>query len=94
MLISEILSLYEGTLDFKALEKRKVPLTDEEREEVMKKKAVWHHGPHGEATPAVWKSKDSKGKTVYVTNTHRVWQHSPSLKGAIGKYHSVVKQTA
>ena len=39
------------------LKERRVPLTPEERKLVMESKAVWHHGPNGEETPAVWKSK-------------------------------------
>lgn len=79
---------------FDNLKKNKKPLTDEERAEVMKAKAVWHHGLNGEATPAVWKSVDKNGKTTYITNTHRVYNTAPTLKGAIHKYHTVVKQTA
>lgn len=82
------------TKDFKQLKKGKVPLTDEERKECMNAKAVWHHGPNGEATPAVWKSKGKDGKFTYVTATHRLYQTAPTLKGAIGKYHTVVKATA
>lgn len=86
--------LFEASLDYKALKKNKVPLTDEERATVMKADAVWHHGPNGEATPAVWKGKKKSGEVVYVTNTHRLYQTAPSLKGAINKYHTVVKATA
>lgn len=76
------------------LKKNKKPLTDEEREEVMKAKAIWHHGPNGEATPAVWKSIDKNGKTLYITNTHRAAASSPTLKGAINKYHDFIKGTS
>lgn len=90
----KLLALYEATTEFKSLKKNKVALEDEEHAEVMKAKAVWHHGPNGEATSAVWKSKNSKGKSVYVTNTHRLYQTAPTLNGAINKYHTVVKDTA
>lgn len=90
----KLLTLYEATTEFKSLKKNKVALEDEEHAEVMKAKAVWHHGKDGEATPAVWKSKTSKGKTTYITNTHRLYQTAPTLKGAIKKYHDVVKDTA
>ena len=87
--------LTEKTSEFACLEKNKQPLTDEERKEVMKAKAVWHHGPSGKATPAVWKSVCPRsGDVTYVTNTHRLYQTAPTLKGAISKYHSVVKGTA
>ena len=78
---------------FDVLKKNKVELTDEERAEVMKAKAVWHHGPNGEETPAVWKS-EVDGKTWYVTNTHRAYNIRPTLKGAISRYHKFIKGTA
>ena len=74
------------------LKKNKTPLTDEERTEVMKRGAVWHHGPNGEKTPAVWKAV-VKGKTWYCCNTHRAIQIKPTLKGAI-KAFEFIKTTA
>lgn len=80
---------------FKNLQKNKKPLTDEERDEVMRSKATWHHGPKGEETPAVWKSVCPKtGKCTYVTNTHRAYNTASTLKGAIGRYHDFIKGTA
>lgn len=77
------------------LEKYRVPLTSGERALVMKRKAVWHHGPHGEATPAVWKSINPKTKkTTYITNTHRAMNTRPTLRGAISRYHRFIKSTA
>jgi hypothetical protein len=76
------------------LKKHKVPLSDEERNEVMDKKAVWHHGPNGEETPAVWKSEHPKLGTTYITNTHRAWNKASTLKGAINRYHKFIKSTA
>jgi len=79
--------------EMEKLKKNKKPLTDEEYKEVMKAKAIWHHGPNGEATPAVWKSvKD--GKEIFITNTHRAAASSPTLKGAINKYHNFIKGTS
>ena len=79
---------------FQVLKENKIPLTKEERDIVMKKKAVWHHGPHGEESPAVWKSKNSKGEIVYIVNTHRAYNKAPTLLGAIERYHKFIKMTA
>lgn len=76
------------------LKDKKVALTADEREIVMDAKAVWHHGPNGEETPAVWKSIDKKGKVTFVTDTHRAYNTAPTLKGAIGRYHDFIKGTA
>ena len=80
--------------NIKSLKNNKVPLTPEERKEVMDRKAVWHHGQQGEATPAVWKSKAKDGSFVYITNTHRAGAVEKSLKAAINKFHSFIKRTA
>jgi hypothetical protein len=77
----------------KTLKANKVKLTDEERKQVMDAKAVWHHGPSGEETPAVWKAQVGD-QTWYVTNTHRAYNTAKSLKGAISRYHKFIKTTA
>jgi hypothetical protein len=93
MLLLELMIILEAS-DFKKLEKNKVELTPEERKIVMDKKAVWHFNG-GNPSPAVWKSVDPKTKKVtYVTNTHRAYNTAPTLKGAIGRYHSFIKGTA
>ena len=93
MLLLELTMLLEAS-DFKKLEKNKVDLTPEERKIVMDKKAVWHFNG-GNPSPAVWKSVDPKTKKItYVTNTHRAYNTAPTLKGAIGRYHSFIKGTA
>lgn len=80
---------------YKKLEKNKVPLTKEERLIVMKRGAVWHHGPGGKPSPAVWKSVDKKtGKTTYITATHRAYNTADTVKGAINRYHKFIKGTA
>lgn len=87
--------LLEKKSELEVLEDNKVPLTDEEREKVMAADAVWHHGPNGKPSPAVWKSKHPKtGKITYVTATHRAYNTAPTLKGAIGRYHDFIKGTA
>lgn len=91
----ELLNETKAKSEFQKLEDNKVPLTDEERKKVMDADATWHHGPNGAPSSAVWKSKDPKtGKITYITNTHRAWNSAPTLKGAIGKYHSFIKGTA
>jgi len=85
-------------IKFKKLQKHKKPLTPEERALVMKSKAVWnfHFGRDGkrQATPAVWKSVQPDGRTIYVTNTHRAFNTAPTVKGAINRYHTFIKGTA
>ncbi len=80
--------------EFKKLQKNKVALTSEERGKVMARKAVWHHGPNGEETPAVWKSINKAGKVTFICHTHRAYNTAPTLEGAISKYHKFIKGTA
>jgi hypothetical protein len=75
---------------FKDYKKNQVPLTPEERAEVKKLKAEWSSGDS-----AVWKSIDKKtGEVTYITHTHRAFNTAPTLKGAIGRFHSFIKSTA
>lgn len=91
MKVIELLEVSE----FKTLEKNKVPLTKDERDEVMKRKAIWRFSPNRTPSPAVWKSVNPKTKkTTYVTNTHRAWNKASTLKGAIRRYHDFIKGTA
>lgn len=75
------------------LKKNKKPLTPEERNAVMREGAVWHHGPNGEETPAVWKAIVDDNEW-FVTNTHRAYQCKSTLSAAINVYHSFIKSTA
>ena len=80
---------------FQVLRENKIPLTVQERELIMKSKAVWHHGPKGEETPAVWKSVNPKTKEkTFITNTHRAFNAAPTVRGAISRYHKFIKSTA
>ena len=79
---------------FRVLKDNRVRLTPQEHKQVMDSKAVWHHGPGGQPSPAVWKSQNSSGKTTFVTNTHRAYNTAPTLKGAIGRFHKFIKGTA
>jgi hypothetical protein len=88
-----IVSEKAGAPPFDSLKKGKVKLTDKERGEVMKRKAVWHHGPGGSESSAVWKARVGN-RTWFVTNTHRAYNARPSLDGAVTAYHRGIKQTA
>ncbi len=93
MRLQELL-LFERKNSFEVLKANKIPLTPEERDLVMKSGATWNFGPNGEASPAVWKSKDSKGKIKFVTHTHRAYRDSSTLSGAISAYHNFIKGTS
>ena len=90
----KLINLFEAASEFKILKKNKQTLSDEERDQAINAGAVWHHGPNGEETCAIWKSKRANGKVVYICNTHRCYQTAPTLKGAVRKFHDVVKGTA
>lgn len=88
------MSLIKLASEFKKLKKNQVKLTPEERKEVMNRKAVWHFNGHG-STPAISKSIDPKtNKVTYFTYTHRAYNTTPTLKGAISRFHSFIKSTA
>ena len=102
-----LIKLAKYNYTMKELKDLRVELTRPEFNEIMDRKAVWHHGSNGEETPAVWKAQDVK-KSIkdagnkltlkpefcFITNTHRAMSISPTLKGAINKYHSFIKGTA
>ena len=82
--------------EFKKLKANKQPLTNEERQLCLDRKAVWnnHPDPKKNPVPAVWKSVDKNGKVTYVTDTHRAYNTASTLKGAIRRYHNFIKGTA
>jgi hypothetical protein len=86
--------LNEKKSEFEVLKGNKKPLDDAERKKVMDAKAVWHHGPGGAASPAVWKAVHPSGKTTFVCHTHRCYQKADTVEKAIDKFHRVVKDTA
>lgn len=81
-----------STPKIETLKKNKKKLTDEERDQVMKAGAVWHHGPNGEETPAVQKAVVD-GKEWFWCATHRAGEVKPTLKGAI-KAFEFIKTTS
>lgn len=102
-----LIKLAKSNYTLKELKDLRIELTRQEFDEIMDRKAVWHHGPNNEETPAIWKAQDVKksikiaGKTLcpkpaflYVTNTHRAFATSETLKGAINKFHRFIKGTA
>jgi hypothetical protein len=87
--------LYEAGNEFQTLKKHAKPLTPDERKKCMDTDTVWHFSHLKSPTPAVWKSIHPKsGKTTFITNTHRAYNTAPTLKGAIGRYHTFIKSTA
>lgn len=88
----DFIQFIEQKSEFNVLKSNKIPLTDQEREIVFKKKAIWHF--NDKPTSAVWKSKKSNGEIVYGCNTHRCYQIAKTLNGAISKFHKVVKGTS
>lgn len=74
--------------EIKTLKKNARPLDPQERTQVMKAGAVWHHGPNGEATPAVRKAVVN-GKTWYWCATHRFGQVRSTLAAAIKTFPAV-----
>jgi hypothetical protein len=94
MKLIDLVYLFEKKSEFELLQKNKKELSTEERELCMSSKATWHHGKNGAPSPAVWKSIDDKGKSTYITNTHRAYNTASTMKGAIKRYHDFIKGTA
>jgi len=51
-----LIKLAKYKYKMKDLLKYRTELTEAEYKEAFKRKAVWHHGPNGEETCAIWKS--------------------------------------
>ena len=85
--------IQESGPHFDTLEKSKVKLTDSEREQTIKAKAIWHHGPAGKPSPAIKKAV-IRGRTYYYCNTHRCYQSAPTIAGAIKKFFDVVEPSS
>jgi hypothetical protein len=75
------------------LEKHRIGLEPGERQQIMRAKAVWHHGKNGAESPAIHKAIVG-GKTWWWSNTHRCGQVRPTLKGAIRSFYDIVKPSA
>lgn len=88
----EAMELLESPL-ISTLEKHRVDLEPEEREQIMKAKAVWPFGKKGADSPAIHKAVH-QGKTWWWSNTHRCGQVRPTLKGAIKAFHDIVEPSA
>ena len=81
--------LTERKSEFENLKKNKVALTDDEKAECKKQKAVWNDG-----ACAVWKSKKRDGSIVYISSTHRAYQVRNNLQASINIFHKFIKSTA
>jgi hypothetical protein len=85
-------SLIAESPEISTLKKNQIKLDPEERDQVMRARAVWHMGKDSGPSPAVRKAK-VRGKTWYWCATHRFGQVRPTLRGAI-KAFDKVKETA
>lgn len=85
--------LNESGPQLSTLKDHQVKLTDDERSKVMAAKAVWHHGPGGESSPAIKKAV-VRGKTYYFSNTHRCYQIATTLKKAISDFFKTVEPSS
>jgi len=81
------------SVQIKTLKDHQKPLSEPERQQVMKAKAVWHMGKDGGPSPAVKKSV-VRGRTYFWSATHRCYQSASTLKQAIRDFHKVVEPSA
>jgi 2'-5' RNA ligase len=81
--------------EFAVLKDNKERLDGAEREQAMAAGCCWHFGHHqGKPSCAIYRSKDSRGKTWFCSNTHRAYDKSPTLAQAIKRFHSFVKPSS
>jgi YHS domain-containing protein len=85
--------LSESGPEFATLKKHIVKLSDNEREKIMKAKAVWHFGKDGASSPAIKKAV-VRGKTYFFSNTHRCFQCTTTLKAAIKQFFETVEPSS
>lgn len=84
----------ERKSEFAILKGNRASLEGEEKEKAMKSGCVWHFGPGGTESCAIYKSKDTSGKVWYVSNTHRMYAKSKTLDQAIEKWHKEIKPSS
>ena len=80
--------ILESEPTLKVLKKHRRTLDDNEKEKVVKSKAVWSDGTSG-----VWKSK--VGDSVYyVSNTHRTYSANKDINKTIKDFNDYVKDSS
>ena len=83
----------QPTVSFDILRENREELSKSERASVLRKKALVVYESRRHPLPAVWKATVGD-QTYYVCNTHRAYAVSPTLAGAVAKYHAVIKPTS
>lgn len=83
----------QPTVSFDILRENREELSKSERAAVLRKKASVVYESRRHPLPAVWKATVGD-QTYYVCNTHRAYAVSPTLAGAVAKYHAVIKPTS
>lgn len=71
--------------DFRELQKRMKPLTDQEREQATKAQAVMQDA-RGTMVPAIWKSVNQAGADVFISPLPKPYRMLPSLQTAINTF--------
>jgi len=81
MFLRTLLLEHKRKNTLKRFRKHQIALTDDEKKICKERGAVW-----SDNDIAIWKSTDTEGKIWYISNTHRAWAKSPTIKGAIKKF--------
>jgi hypothetical protein len=84
--LTEGQELYDAELE--ELKRNRRPLSPSEKREAMAAGCVWHTGPGGKTSCAIWRSVRG-GKSVFVSNTSRCYRVSDTLKDAIKEFEFV-----